>query len=217
MKLPVLLVLAALLTAPHAALAAPAGFELDLKELKKPSSPLAAPPKRATAPKATKPHATAKAPAKKARPAAKVAQRATQPALAPRETDELVVLLDGATPCQRARLLLDAVAKPLPVAEVLQGLAVPATAAGRHQGATVVLACDLPTAEAYTFGRLLEADGVTLINVAADASAELTVDLFAEALGLSYRLLQDNPLSYLVNDQQGRPLRLVIGASSTSN
>lgn len=217
MKLPVLLALAALMTAPPASLAAPAGFELDLKELKKPSPTLITPPKRVTTPQITKPQPTAKAPAKKVRPAAKTAQRAPKIAPAPQQTAEQLALLDGATACIRARLLLEAVAKPIPVEDALQGLILPAIAAGRHQGATVVLACDLPTAEAYTFGRLLEADGVTLINLAADAAAELTVATVAEALGLSYRLLQDNPLSYLTSDQQGRPLRLVIGTSSTSN
>lgn len=226
MKLPILLVLAALLTAPYAALAAPAGFELDLKELKKPSSKLIAPKKQAAAPKKAQPYPTAKTPAKKATSTPKTVRQAKQPVstqpatqvtTTPHEPVEQVVLLDGATACQLARLLLDAVAKPIPVAELLQGLAAPATAAGRHQGASAVLACDLPAAEAYTFGRLLEADGIKLINVTANQPTELTVDLVAQALGLSYRLLQDNPLSYLTNDQQGRPLRLEIGSRSTSN
>lgn len=213
MKLPVLLALAALMTAPPASFAAPAGFELDLKELKKPSPTLLTPPKRAATPKTTKPQPTAKAPDKKARPVTKTAQRAPKTVPAPQEATEQLVLLDGATACIRARLLLEAVATPVPAEEALQGLALPAITAGRHQGATVVLACDLPAAEAYTFGRLLEADRVTLINVAADAPLELTVDLIAEALGLSYRLLQETPLSYLTRDQQDRPVRLVIGTS----
>jgi len=60
---------------------------------------------------------------------------------------------------------------------------------------TAVLVCHLPTAEAYTFGRLLEADGITLINVAGDEPAGVAIDAVAEAVGLSYRLLQDSPLS----------------------
>lgn len=209
MKLPVLLVLAALMTAQHAALAAPAGFELDLKELKKPSAALITPPKAKAK--------TASAPQKKARPtrtAAPLIKKATAP---PAKPAERVVLLDGATGCHVARMLLEAVASPTTVTDRLQGLALQVTTAGSYQGVTAVLVCGLPTAESYTVGRLLEADGITLINVAADQPTEVAIDAVAEAVGLSYRLLQDTPLSYLTNDHQGQPIRLVIGSSSTSN
>ena len=208
MKTPVLLVLAAVLTAPQATLAAPAaqsGFELNLKELKKPSATLLAPPKAKAK--------AASAPQKKSRPAPLV-KKATAP---PPKPAERVVLLDGASGCQVARMLLEAVAAPAKPADMLHGLALQVTAAGSYQGVTAVLVCDLPTAEAYTFGRLLEADGITLINVAGDEPAGVAIDAVAEAVGLSYRLLQDSPLSYLANDHQGRPVRLVIGTSNTSN
>jgi len=209
MKTPVLLVLAAVLTVPQATLAAPAGFELDLKELKKPSPTLIAPPK-------AKPKAAAAQP-KKAAPARTTTPRIKKATAPPAAPAERVVLLDGASGCQVARMLLEAVAAPAKTTDMLHGLALQVTAAGSYQGVTAVLVCDLPTAEAYTFGRLLEGDGVTLINVAADEPAGVAIDAVAEALGLSYRLLQDSPLSYLTSDHQGQPLRLVIGTSSTSN
>lgn len=208
MKLPVLLALAALMTAPHASFAAPAGFELDLKELKKPSPTLIAPPK-------ARPKATAAQP-KKAAPARTTMPRIKKATAAPAVPTERVVLLDGVNGCQGARKLLEAVAAPAKAADMLQGLTLQVAAAASYQGLTAVLVCDLPAAEAYTFGRLLEADGIRLINLPADQPTGVAIDAIAEALGLSYRLLQDSPLNYLTNDQQGRPVRLVIGASSTS-
>lgn len=217
--------LATLCVAPYAALAAPAGFELDLKELKKPSSTLIAPKKQTPAPKKTQPQPTAKAPAKKSPPTAKTTHQAKQPpktqpatqvTTTPNEPVEQVVLLDGATPCQLARLLLEAVAKPVPVAEALQGIATPATAAGRHQGATAVLACGMPPAESYTLGRLLEAEGIQLISLTETEQPAQVVQAVAQGLGLSYRQRQDVPLSYLTNDYQGQPIRLVVGSSGAA-
>lgn len=206
MKLPVLLMLTAVLTAPHASFAAPAGFELDLKELKKPSPTLLAPPKAKATPTA--------APPKKAVPARTATPKVKKATAAPAAPAERVLLLDGASGCQVARMLLEAVAAPTEAAEMLHGLTLQLTAAGNYQGVTAVLVCDLPTAEAYTFGRLLETDGIRLINVAADQAAGVAIDAVAEALGLSYRLLQDSPLSFLTSDHQGRPVRLMIGAGS---
>lgn len=208
MKTPALLVLAALLAAPHAAPAAPAGFELDLKELKKPSPALIAPPK-AKAKAASAPQKKSKAP----RRAAPLTKKATAP---PPKPAGRVVRLDGAGGCQVARMLMAAVAAPAKTNHILHGLTLQVAATGSYRGATAVLVCGLPTDEAYTFGRLLEADGVRLINLAADQPTELAIDAVAEALGLSYRLLQDNPLSYQTSDHQGRPVRLVIDASTTN-
>jgi len=206
--------------------AAPPGFDLDLKELKKPPAVIVTHKKQAPVQKApTKAPAAARtttkktaAPTKTALPSKKlVSPPVPNQTPVPPDVAEQIILLDGKTACRLAQLLLEAVAEPAPVAETLQGLPLSAASAARLQGATVLLTCGLPTAEAYTFGRLLEAERVTLINVAADQPLAVTVDQVAQALGLSYRLLQDNPLSYLTSDQQGRPLRLVIGTSSTSN
>lgn len=215
------IVLAALIASPFSVIAAPPGFELDLKELKKPSSTLIAPKKQTAAPKKAQPQPTVKVPARNPKTVHQAKQPPkTQPApqvtTTPHEPVEQVVLLDGATPCQLARLLLEAVAKPVPVAEALQGIAAPATAAGRHHGATAVLACGMPPAESYTFRRLLEADGIQLISLTGTEQPAQVVQAVALGLGLSYRQQHDSPLSYLTNDHQGRPIRLMVGNSGAA-
>lgn len=211
---------------PAVATAAPPGFDLDLKELKKPSAVIVTPKKQTPVQKVSKTAAITKITAKKAAAPAKTIQPpkklVSPPAPiqtpVPRQGIEQIVILDGATACRLALLLLKAVAEPVPPAEVLQGLSLPVAAAAHLQGATALLTCGLPTAEAYTFRRLLEVDGIQLINLTGDEQAIQVVQAVAQGLGLSYyRLLQETPLSYLTNDHQGRPIRLVIGDSSTSN
>lgn len=216
--LPGLVLLIAVLTAataaPPVASAVPANFELDLKELRKPLAPLPAPAKQSPPPAAPQPK-TAPSPETKKKAAQKTARPARPPlpkkTLAQQKPAERVVVVEGATACQVGQQLLQAITEPVPAAKLLQGLALPVAAAGRHQGSRAVLACDLPTAEAYTFARLLEADGVALINVTADQSAGTTCAAVARALGLSCRRLQGQPPSYQVRDHQGRPVRLLIG------
>jgi len=211
----------ALLTA--GAIAAPPGFDLDLKELKKPPTVIVTHKKQAPAQKAPKASAAARTITKKTTAPTKTAQaskKLVSPPVphqtpVPPDVAEQIILLDGKTACRLAQLLLEAVAEPTPVAETLQGLPLTATSAARLQGATVVLTCGLPTAEAYTFRRLLEADGIQLINLAGDEQASQVVQTVALGLGLSYRQQQDNPLSYLTNDSQSRPVRLIIGSSGT--
>lgn len=192
--------------------AAAVSLELDLKDLKKPPV-TARSKKQATTNLPAKQPATVKAAAKKPVPPQKIvqpvstAQKQVQPA--PEELGPLV-LLDSASACPLARQLLEAVADPLPVDKALNGLSLPAAAAARLQGATAVLACGLPAAEAYTFRRLLETKGLQLISLVGDEQADLVVQSVAQGLGLTFRQLQENPASYLVTGQQGRPIRIML-------
>lgn len=189
----------AVLALPLPASAAPGGFDLDLKELKKPADTVVKP----------RPHAAERKKAKTHRTHPKGAKRklhSTQPA-APRS-----VTLEGATACTLARQFLEALAEPVPVEKVLQGITMPAASmAARYQGATVLLACGLHAAEAYTFQRLLEADGVQLINIADDETPLQVMQSVARQAGLSYRQLQGTPLRYELTDAQGRLVHLTVG------
>lgn len=214
--------LAALLSMPAVAMATAPGFDLDLKELKKPSALPTTQKKRTVSQKPTQPQNKSKAPAKTAQQRKKeqpkpvaTATTAVPPPLPssvpPAEVAERLVFLDGATACPLARQLLEAVAEPVSLEQALHGISIPsATAAASHQGLTALLACGLPAAEAYTFRRLLEADGVQLVNLEGDEQPEQVVQAVALKLGLSYRQLQDTPLSYLIDDHQGRPIRLKL-------
>lgn len=188
-----------LLTAPHSSMAAPAGFELDLKELKKPAPPLLPPQKLqpSTAPKKARHQAPAKTAAKKPAPAA-----------SPRER---TVRLQNGTACDVAQQLLTVLATPVPLEPVLHDIAIPAVAAARRHDTTTVVACGLPAAEAYTFTRLLEADNVRLINLRGDEPPAQVVQTVAHHLGLSFRQKQEHPLSYLTTDPQGDPLLVLVG------
>lgn len=189
--------------------AAAASLELDLKDLKKPPV-TGRSKKQATTKLPAKQPATAKTAVKKPLTAPKVVQPVSTAQKAASEELGPLVLLDSASACPLARQLLEAVADPLPVDKALNGLSLPAAAAARLQGATAVLACGLPAAEAYTFRRLLETKGLQLISLVGDEQADLVVQSVAQGLGLTFRQLQENPASYLVTGQQGRPIRIML-------
>lgn len=203
-------------------LAAPPGFELDLKDLKKPAAPPVTPKKTVPAPKTQKKPAAATAAAKKPvgiKKPARVAVSTTKPvvsAVTPKPADDAAqqVFLDGTSACPLARQLLEAVAEPVPAEELLQLISLPVATAARYQGLTAVLVCGLPPAEAYTFRRLITAHEVQLIALAGDEQPAQVIQAVAQGLGLSYRHQQDSPASYLTSDAQGHPLRLTVNSGT---
>lgn len=211
--------LAAPVMVAHDVCAAPPGFELDLKELKKPSVPK----KPTSAPKTQKKPATATAVTKRPASTKKSAQGVVSPtkpvvaAVSPKPDDATPqhVFLDGTSACPLARQLLEAVAEPVPAGELRELITLPVAAAGRYQGLTAVLVCGLPPAEVYTFRRLAMMHEAQLVNLTGDEQPAQVVQAIAQGLGLSYRQQQEHPLSYLINDAQGRQIRLKVGSGTT--
>ena len=195
--------MAVALTLPSAVSAAPGGFDLDLKELKKPAAAVSKPHPRRVEKRKTKTGSAHHKPTRKKTPA-------THPA-APR-----LVTLDGATACILARQFLEALTEPVPVEAALQGINMPsAIIAARNQGITVLLACGLHPAEAYTFKRLLKTDGVQLLNLTGDEPPTQVIQTVAREAGLSYRQVQGTPLSYELVDAQGGQVRLTVAGATT--
>jgi len=208
--------LAAPALVPQEVFAAPPGFELDLKELKKPPVPK----KPVSAPKTPKKPTVAATAAKKTagiKKPAPVAVTTAKPVVAtaspkPAADTAQQVFLDGASACPLARQLLEAVAEPVPAEELLQVISLPVAAAARYQGLTAVLVCGLPPAEVYTFRRLTMLHEAQLIHLSGDEQPAQVVQAVAQGLGLSFRHQQDNPLSYLTNTAQGRSVRLTVSS-----
>jgi hypothetical protein len=194
------------------------GFELDLKELKKPTSPPpAAKKKTATAP-AEKKQATSvnkqvqsikkqkTAPTKKT-----VLAAASQPVI-PSE-----LALKGGNSCQLAEQMAVAVARSVPVAPLLNGLDLKPVAAVKHNDLTVLITCGITPAEAYTFARLLEEHQISLLNIQGKETTEQVAQKVVDTLALSYMREngesgKDGELIYLFPEdrERQRPLRLTL-------
>lgn len=214
-----------LLFFPHTSTALPAGFELDLKELKKPVSVLPPSSKRQTvaASKKTRNNKAAQTAAKKTA-SARTTQNSSADAtsitknqhlhLPPAEPahatatapHERTARLRNSTACELAQQLLAVLATPLPIEQALHGIAMPAVAAAQLHDITSVVACNLPAAEAYTFSRLLEADTVYLIHVSGNESPEQVFQTVTHQLGLTFYRRPGHPFSYLTTGPQGEPL-----------
>ena len=213
------LYLALVLFSSSAAWAAP-GFDLDLKELKKPSQPAA--PKKAAPPKKRK--SEARATTKKtsavadSKPAVKQSETALamlpQPASEPSE----LILHRGDNPCQLAERIAVALARTVPTELLLHGLDLKPVATVNHGQLDLMVTCRLPDAEAYTYSRLLSAHLVELVNIRGDETAGQTAQKIIDALALSYQqepAEQDSNGStriYLfpADAQRQRPLRLIV-------
>jgi hypothetical protein len=142
------------------------GFELDLKELKRPSAPpsatvkkkvVAAEKKKQTAPSKKIVQTTKKK--KTVLPKLVATETAPQP-VSPSE-----LALKGGDPCQLAERMAIAVAQTVPVEGTLNGLNLKPVIAVKSGGLTTVITCGLAPAEAYTFTRLLEEHQVYLLNI----------------------------------------------------
>lgn len=213
------LYLAFVLFTTSAAWAAP-GFDLDLKELKKPSQPAA--PKKTAPPKKRK--SEAKATTKKqsaiaeSKPAIKQPETtlatSSQPASEPSE----LILHRGDNPCQLAERIAVALARTVPTELLLNGLDLKPVATVNQGQLDLMVTCRLPDAEAYTYSRLLSEHLVELVNIRGDETAGQTAQKIIDALALSYQqepLEQDsngNMRIYLfpADAQRQRPLRLAV-------
>jgi hypothetical protein len=196
------------------------GFDLDLKELKKPSQPAA--PKKAAPSKKKK--SEAKATTKKqpavvdAKPAIKQPEIALTPLLQPVPEQSELILHRGDNPCQLAERIAVALARTVPTESLLNGLDLKPVATVNHGQLDLMVTCGLQVAEAYTYSRLLEEHQVELVNIRGDETAGQTAQKIIDALALSYQQEQVEKESdgstriYLfpADAQRKRPLRLVV-------
>lgn len=207
-----------LLTLPLQAWAAP-GFDLDLKELKKPLAPSAPAKKKGTAArkkqnvsaKQTR-HLTAKT-----KKTTTTVPAPPQPSLVKAEAvmapSELA--LTGTDACQLAERMAVAVAHSVPAAELLHGLELKPVAAVRYADLNALVICGLTKAESYTYARLLAEHEVQLISIASSDSPAQVARAITDGLALTYELETDGQsgtLVYLIpgDKERQRPLRLTI-------
>ena len=196
------------------------GFDLDLKELKKPSQPAA--PKKAAPPRKKK--SEAKATPKKqptvadAKPAIKQPKIALTPTPQPAPEQSELILHRGDNSCQLAERVAVALARTVPTELLLNGLDLKPVATVNHGQLDLMVTCGLQVAEAYTYSRLLQEHQVELVNIRGDETAGQTAQKIIDALALSY---QQEPAEkdsnsgtriYLfpADAQRQRPLRLVV-------
>ncbi|MDK9717711.1 MAG: hypothetical protein OEL57_07350 [Trichlorobacter sp.] len=200
-------------------LAAP-GFDLDLKDLKKPSQP--AVPKKAAPP--GKKRGEAKATQKKqpavadAKPAIKQPKIALNPTPQPAPEQSELILHRGDNSCQLAERIAVALARTVPTELLLNGLDLKPVATVNHGQLDLMVTCGLQVAEAYTYSRLLEEHQVELVNIRGDETAGQTAQKIIDALALPYQLehaekeTDGSTQIYLfpADAQRQRPLRLVV-------
>ncbi len=193
------------------------GFDLDLKELKKPSSPptatkrkpVVAAKKKQSAPVTLQPAAATKnKPSQKTQTAAVVAPAPLKPA-------ELA--LKGGNACQLAERMASAVARSVPAEQLLFGLNLKPVAAVRYAQLDLLITCGIPAAEAYTFGRLLKEHHVELLNIQENETIGQVARGVLDALALSYQLETDLSAqggelvySFPAEEERQRPLRLIL-------
>ena len=196
------------------------GFDLDLKELKKPSQPAA--PKKAAPPRKKKSEAKA-APKKQpaladTKPAIKQPETTLSPLLQPAPEQSELILHRGDNPCQLAERVAVALARTVPTELLLNGLDLKPVATVNHGQLDLMVTCGLQVAEAYTYSRLLEEHQVALVNIRGDETAGQTAQKIIDALALSYQQehvekeIDDGTRIYLfpADAQRQRPLRLVV-------
>lgn len=194
------------------------GFELDLKELKRPSPP---PPvnvkkkvvvtekKKQTAPTKKKVLVTKKK--KPDLPKLAVIETSPQP-LSPSE-----LALKGGNACQLAERIAIAVAQSIPVESALNGLNLKPVVAVKSGDLTALITCGISPAEAYTFARLLQEHQVYLLNIGENETTAEVARKVIDTLALSYireneEPARDGELVYFfpADHERQRPLRLSL-------
>lgn len=195
---------------------ATSGFELDLKELKRPGLPPSLQKKIPAAPDRKTPPAAAKTPATVRKPAGQVSDP-LQPARTFQPHDPSELTLKQGNPCRLAEQIAVAVAHAVPEHTLLFGLKLTPVAAVTFGGLQALVLCNLPEAEAYTYGRLLADHDIQLVNISADTDAAMIVARIADALGLTYRLEKEaaapqaeQAVLFPAAFERKRPLRLTI-------
>ncbi len=193
-------------------------FELDLKEFKKPSTPL---PSFTQQKKYKKTYKRRYGSSKyavnreKNPDNLKLQQALTlEPVIAVAPSE---LALKGGNACRLAEQMAVAVARPVPADSLLHGLSLKTVAAVNASGVNVLVTCGIPPAEAYTFERLLAFHSVQLLNINGDESDSEVSDKVNQALGLTFMIEKDDisingDLIYLYpagTDRQ-RALRLMV-------
>ena len=197
---------------------AESGFELPLKELKKPSLPPTAKKPKAAAKQAAKTTEASAKPKKAATgtPAKTVKAAAAAPTVAvPAEAtprmDE-VVFRPGLA-CWFAGQVASAIAAPVTAPELQKGFRLAPVAVAKHDEVTAIITCGLPEAEAYTIARLLASRNLQMLNINGTESSEQTLEKVLNSLGFSYQREQnEGGISFIValDGTQEKLLRLVI-------
>lgn len=180
---------------------AESGFELPLKELKKPSLPSSARKQKPAAPKETAKPATepakivkpdaetvrkkaaAKPPeSKKSTMPVKAASSASAEGFAPVED----LILKPGLPCWFAGQTAGAIAISAP--ELLdKEYNLAPVAVVRYDDATTVVTCGMPLAEQFTLARLMERQNIQLVNINGSETAEQVIVKIVNSLGFSYQ------------------------------
>lgn len=190
-------ILAAFSLMPVTVNAAPTtGFDLDLKDLRRPALPPVTATKQMVHRRKTHPRTPHERHMKEKSPV---------PVIAP-----ATVTMTNKDTCSLGSNLLAMVAVTIPPQQVLPGFSDAAMAAARYQGVTALLACGLHPAEAYTLRRLLSVRGVSFISLQGDESATQVIQTVAAGLGIPYRKQRSIPLSYLLYDRHNHPLLLTV-------
>jgi hypothetical protein len=185
------------------------GFELELKELKKPSIPVLKTRKNASAKKKIKPRIKQMEP------------EATKPEEIKKLTEPVMFIseltLKAADICQLAERMAVALAHSVPPETLLNGLNFKRLASVVYDEQGLLVTCGMPAAEAYTYNRLLAEHEVQMLNLNGTESAEQVASEIIDCLGLSFMLDSDehskkDELIYLfpAGKERERPLRLTI-------
>jgi len=195
------------------------GFELDLKELKKPASPPPAAKKKNVAATVEKKQTT---PIKKQiqiavkKQKTPLPQKALPAAVSPHFIPSELAL-KGGNACQLAEKMAIAVARSIPVTPLLNGLDLKPVAAVKYGDITALITCGILPAEAYTFARLLEGHQIYLLNIQEKETTEQVAQKIVDTLALSYMRENDESakggeLIYLFPEdkERQRPLRLTL-------
>ncbi len=186
------------------------GFELELKELKKPSIPVLKTRKNNTSSR------------KKKKPRIKQMEpEVTKPEEIKKLTEPVMLVseltLKAADICQLAERMAVALAHSVPPETLLNGLNFKPLASVVYDEQGLLVTCGMPAAEAYTYNRLLAEHEVQMLNLKGTESAEQVASEIIDCLGLSFMLDSDehskkDELIYLfpAGKERERPLRLTI-------
>lgn len=215
-------ILLTLLLLPAPQVSATPDFELDLKELKKPSAPPSVSKKSSTVAAKKKRATPAKQPTALTQKTPIVPKSQTVPPVAsaaitatPVAASELTLV--GDNPCQLAERMAVAVARSVPFEQLLFGLNLKPVASVQFNNLAVLITCNIASAEAYTYSRLLLGHQVELINIQEKETIAQVARRIVDALALSYQLGKGgqnggNELVYLfpADQERQRPLRLIL-------
>lgn len=194
------------------------GFDLDLKELKKPSAPPPAATKKAVKPAAkTRHHASAKKQNRTTGRKNSPVQKQAETTVAALSVAPSELVLKGGDACQLAERMAVAVARSVPAESVLNGLELKPVVAVKSGDLTMLITCSLSPAEAYTFARLLETRQIYLLNIGEHETTAQVAQGIIDTLALSYIRENDTAsppgeLSYLfpADQERQRPLKLTL-------